>query len=165
MRIHGPPGLIVEGFLLPQPNSHIVIVYYLSHHLWPPEHVSGAERWEFPLPSYVGVCSFAPSLKVTPDSSAQRPLSAHLKIHSALVKSLHADPNLKEGAIPDVAPIWPVCMLFEIFYKLHLSTNDLWFRLTLEGTRESGLVHALDLWRAVSERNLSETEPSLWPLD
>ena len=33
--------------------------------------------------------------------------------------------------------LWPVCLLFEIFYKLHISTNDLWCRLTLEGTRES----------------------------
>ena len=86
------------------------------------EHVSGAERREFPLPTYVGVHFFAPLLKIIPDSSAQRPLSAHLKFNS-----LH-----EEGAIPDVAPIWPVCLLFEIFYKLHLSTNDL-----LEGTRES----------------------------
>ena len=66
--------------------------------LWPvrvtsqsrPEHVSGA-GW----------------------SSAQRPLSAHLKFHSAPVKSLHALSDLKERAIPDVAPIWPVCLLFD----------------------------------------------------
>ena len=51
------------------------------------------------------------------------------------MKSLHACSNLKEGAIPDVAPIWPVCLLFEIFYELHLSTNGLWCRL--EGTRVS----------------------------
>ena len=31
-----------------------------------PEHVSGAERREFPLPAYMGVRSFAPSLKVIP---------------------------------------------------------------------------------------------------
>ena len=31
-----------------------------------------------------------------------------------------------------------------LFYKFHLSTNDFWYRLTLEGTCESGLVHALD---------------------
>ena len=67
-----------------------------------PEHMSGAKRREFPLPAYVGVCSFAPSLKVIPDSSAQTPHSAHLKFHSALVKLLHAHTNLKEGAIPDV---------------------------------------------------------------
>ena len=67
---------------------------------------------------------FARSLHVIPHSSAQSPLSAHLKFHSAPVKSLHARSHLKEGAIPDVAPIWPVCFLFEIFYKLHLSTND-----------------------------------------
>ena len=66
------------------------------------------------------------------DRSAQRPLAAHLKLHSAPVKSLHARSNLKEGAVPDVAPVWPVCLLFEIFYKLHLWTNDL-----LEGKRES----------------------------
>ena len=50
------------------------------------EHVSIAERWEFPLPTYVGVRSFAPSLKGIPDSSAQRPLSAHLKFHSLKFK-------------------------------------------------------------------------------
>ena len=94
--------------------------------------MSGAERWEFPLPDYVGVGSFAPPLKVIPDSSAQRPLSAHLKFHSASVKSLHTCSNLKEGAIPDIAPISSVCLLSEILYKLHLSMNDL-----LEGTCES----------------------------
>ena len=104
--------------------------------------------------------------RVIRDSSTQRPLSAHLKFQSAPVKTLHACSNLKEGAIPDIAPIWPVCLLYiPIFYKLHLSANDLWCRLTLEGTRESGLVHALDLWRTVSERNWSKTETSLWPLD
>ena len=81
--------------------------------------------------------SIAPLLKVIPDSSAQRPLSTHLKFHSALVKWLYILSDLKEGAIPYVAPIWPVCLLFEIFYKLHLSMNDLWCRLTLEGTCES----------------------------
>ena len=85
----------------------------------------------------MGVRCFGPSLKVIPDSSAQRPLSAHLKFHSAPVKSLHARSNLKERSIPDVEPIWPVCLLFEIFYKLHLSTNDFWCRPTLEGTHES----------------------------
>ena len=34
--------------------------HYLEH--YPPEYVSGAERREFPLPAYVGVRSFAPSL-------------------------------------------------------------------------------------------------------
>ena len=119
-----------------------------------------AEQREFPLPTYMSVRSLAPSLKVIPDHSAQRPLSAHLKFHSAPVKSLHARSNLKEGAIPDVAPIWAVCLLFGIFHKLHLSTNNL-----LEGTCESGFVHALDSWSMVSEWNWSETEPSLWPLD
>ena len=47
--------------------------------------------------------SIAPSLKVIPDSSAQRPLSAHLKFNSAPVKSLHACSDLKEGAIPGVS--------------------------------------------------------------
>ena len=74
----------------------------------------------------------APSLKILPDSSIQRLFSAHLKFHS-----LQARWNLKEGAIPEVAPIWPVCLLFEIFYKLYLSTNDLQCELTLEGTHES----------------------------
>ena len=106
------------------------------------EHVSRAEQREFPPLTWVFAPllhrSIAPSLQVIPDSSAQRPLSAHLKFHSAPVKSLHARSNLKEGAIPDVAPIWPMtCLLFEIFYKLHLSMKDLWCRLTLEGTRES----------------------------
>ncbi len=36
-----------------------------------PEHVSGAERWEFPLPAHVDVRSPAPPLKVTADRSAQ----------------------------------------------------------------------------------------------
>ena len=92
--------------------------------------------WEFPLPVYMGVRCFAPSLKIIPDSSPQRPLSTHLKFHSAQVKSLHARSDLKAGAVPDVAPIWPVRLLFKIFYKLHLSMNDLWCRLTLEGTHE-----------------------------
>ena len=67
-----------------------------------PEHVSGAERREFPLPAFVGVRCFAPSLKVIPDSSAHRPLPAHLKFHSAPVKSLHACSNSWEAAIPNV---------------------------------------------------------------
>ena len=87
--------------------------------------------------SFSNISAWPPSLKVIPDSSTQRPLSAHLKFNSAPVKSLHTHSNLKEGEIPDIAPIWPVCLLFEIFYKLHLSTNDLWCRLILEGTRES----------------------------
>ena len=66
------------------------------------EHVSGAERREFPLLAYMGVRCFAPSLRFIPDSSTRRPLSTHLKFHSAPVKSLHARSNLKEGAIPDV---------------------------------------------------------------
>ncbi len=37
---------------------------------WWSEHVSGAERWEFPLPAHVGVRSPAPPLKVTADRSA-----------------------------------------------------------------------------------------------
>ena len=125
------------------------------------EHVSGAEWrefWNFRSPL---TWAFAPSLKVIPDSSVQWQLSAHLKSHSAPVKSLHTRSNLKEGAIPT----WPVCLLFKIFYKLYLLMNDFWYRLTLEGTRECGLVHALDSWRAVLEQNLSETEPSLRPLD
>ena len=120
-----------------------------------------AERREFPLPAYVGVHSFAPSLKVIPDSSAQRPLSAHLKFHSAPVKSLYARSNLKEGAIPEVAPIWPVCLLYEIFYKFHVSTNDL-----LEGTRES-------VWTCACPRlvesgigaELERNGTIAWPLD
>ena len=64
------------------------------------EHVSRAEQWEFLLPAYEDVHSFAPSLKIIPDSSAQRPRSAHLKFHSAPVKSLHARSNLKEGSEP-----------------------------------------------------------------
>ena len=64
-----------------------------------------AERQEFPLPTYVGVRWFAPSLKVIPDSAVQRLLSAHLKFNSAPLKLLHARSNLKEGAIPDIAPI------------------------------------------------------------
>ena len=131
------------------------------------------EQLSMPLPEHVSrnfrsplTWVFAPSLHCSKlYQTAQTPLSTHLKFHSALVKLLHARSNLKEGAIPDVARIWPVCLLFEIFYKLHLSMNDLWYRLTLEGTHESGLVHALDSWRVVSERNWSETEPSLWPLD
>ncbi len=59
------------------------------------EHVSGAERWEFPLPAHVVVHS--------PRSTAQSytrplrsiPLPAHLQFHHAPVKSLHARSNLK----------------------------------------------------------------------
>ena len=75
------------------------------------EHVSGAERREFTHSPLTWVFapslhrSIAPSLKIIPDSSAQRPLSVHLKFHSAPVKSLHALSDLKEGAIPDCAPI------------------------------------------------------------
>ena len=87
------------------PISQVAVYIHVCPYSYVAEHVSGAERREFPLPAYVGVRSFAPSLNVIPDSSAQRPLSAHLKFHSAPVKLLHAHSHLKEGAIPDVAPI------------------------------------------------------------
>ena len=47
--------------------------------------------------------------------------------------SLHRSKSYQTALPKDrSSPIWPVCLLFEIIYKLHLSTNDL-----LEGTRES----------------------------
>ncbi len=54
--------------------------------------MSGAERWEFPLPAHVGVRSTAQSY-TRPLRSI--PLPAHLQFHPAPVKSLHARSNLK----------------------------------------------------------------------
>ncbi len=54
-----------------------------------PEHVSGAERWEFPLH-----CSIS--------------LPAHLQFHPAPVKSLHARSNLKFLCMPNTCRFWRV---------------------------------------------------------
>ncbi len=56
------------GSIAPYTGS---IAPYTGVHCSLPEHVSGAERWEFPLPAHVGVRSPAPPLKVGPDRSAQ----------------------------------------------------------------------------------------------
>ncbi len=63
-----------------------------------PEHVSGAERWEFPLPAHVGVRSTAQSHS-RPLRSI--PLPAHLQFHPAPVKSLHARSHLKFLCMPN----------------------------------------------------------------
>ena len=93
-----------------------------------PEHVSGAERPEFQLLAHASVRSLAPSLKVEPDSSALRPLSAHLKFHSAPVKSLHARSN--EGAMANIfhriasgtrCPMWPE-LTRSVFVSLLIET-------------------------------------------
>ncbi len=71
------------------------------------EHVSGAERWEFPLPAHVGVRS--------PRSTAQShtrplhsfPLPAHLQFHPAPVKSLHSRSNLKFLCMPNTCRFQP----------------------------------------------------------
>ncbi len=52
----------------------------LSH---TPEHVSGAERWEFPLPAHVGVRSPAPPAQSRTRSLRSIPLPAHLQFHPA----------------------------------------------------------------------------------
>ena len=54
------------------------------------------------------------------------------------------------------------CLLpLEIFYKLISQRMS----SLKEHVSLCGLVHALDSWRVVSERNWSEMEPSLWPLE
>ncbi len=71
------------------------------------EHVSGAERWEFPLPAHVGVRS--------PRSTAQShsrplrsiPLPAQLQFHPAPVKSLHARSHLKFLCMPNTCRFQP----------------------------------------------------------
>ncbi len=76
-------------------------------HTHTPEHVSGAERWEFPLPAHVGVRS--------PRSTAQSytrplrsiPLPAHLQFHPAPVKSLHARSHLKFLCMPNTCRFQP----------------------------------------------------------
>ncbi len=68
------------------------------------EHVSGAERWEFPLPAHVGFRSTAQS-RSRPLRSI--PLPAHLQFHPTLVKSLHARSNLKFLCMPNTCRFQP----------------------------------------------------------
>ncbi len=75
----------------------------LSH---TPEHVSGAERWEFPLPAHVGVRS--PSTAQSRTRSLRSiPLPAHLQFHPAPEKSLHARSNLKLLCMPKTCRFQP----------------------------------------------------------
>ncbi len=81
--------------------------FFTLGHWYRAEHVSGAERWEFPLPAHVGVRS--------PRSTAQsrsRPLRsiqlpAHLQFHPAPVKSLHARSHLKFLCMPNTCRFQP----------------------------------------------------------
>ncbi len=58
-------GFLMRGLITANLKVYNELIVYI------PEHVSGAERWEFPLPAHVGVRSPAPPLKVGPDHSAQ----------------------------------------------------------------------------------------------
>ncbi len=77
LRPTAPPGTIRPGILARQPCNGCGTCSLNAPFLDPrghqraSEHVSGAERWEFPLPAHVGVRSPAPPLKVTADRSAQ----------------------------------------------------------------------------------------------
>ncbi len=83
------------------PTVNCFCVLFIMY--WP-EHVSGAERWEFPLPAHVGVRSPAPSY-TRPLRSI--PLPAHLQFHPAPVKSLHARSNLKFLCMPNTCRFQP----------------------------------------------------------
>ncbi len=72
-----------------------------------PEHVSGAERWEFPLPAHVGVRSPRSTAQSRTRSLRSIPLPAHLQFHPAPVKSLHARSNLKFLCIPNTCRFQP----------------------------------------------------------
>ncbi len=72
-----------------------------------PEHVSGAERWEFPLPAHVGVRSPRSTAQSRTRSLRSIPLPAHLQFHPAPVKSLHARSNLKLLCMPKTCRFQP----------------------------------------------------------
>ncbi len=63
----------LKVFFLPYLVALSSLMISLVHNTPPQssEHVSGAERWELPLPAHVGVRSPAPPLKVAADRSAQ----------------------------------------------------------------------------------------------
>ncbi len=96
-----------EAQLLVYLKSFLLISMIELDHQRSAEHVSGAERWEFPLPAHVGVRS--------PRSTAQShtrplrsfPLPAHLQFHPAPVKSLHARSNLKFLCMPNTCRFQP----------------------------------------------------------
>ncbi len=72
-----------------------------------PEHVSGAERWEFPLPAHVGVRSPRSTAQSRTRPLRSIPLPAHLQFHPAPVKSLHARSNLKFLCMPNTCRFQP----------------------------------------------------------
>ncbi len=71
------------------------------------EHVSGAERWEFPLPAHVGVRSPRSTAQSRSRPLRSIPLPAHLQFHPAPVKSLHARSNLKFLCMPNTCRFQP----------------------------------------------------------
>ncbi len=72
-----------------------------------PEHLSGAERWEFPLPAHVGVRSPRSTAQSRSRPLRSIPLPAHLQFHPTPVKSLHARSNLKFLCIPNTCRFQP----------------------------------------------------------
>ncbi len=71
------------------------------------EHVSGAERWEFPLPAHVGVRSPRSTAQSRSRPLRSIPFPAHLQFHPTPVKSLHAHSNLKFLCIPNTCRFQP----------------------------------------------------------
>ena len=82
----------------------------------PEEHVSGDEQREFPLKRVFAPSLHRSKLYQTAPLKDRSPLTWNI-IQLWWNRPTLQTPNLKEGAIPDVAPIWPVCLLFEIFLK------------------------------------------------
>ncbi len=84
-----------EAQLLVYLKSFLLSMIELDHQR-SAEHVSGAERWEFPLPA---------QSHTRPLHSI--PLPSHLQFHPAPVKSLHARSNLKFLCMPNTCCFQP----------------------------------------------------------
>ncbi len=82
-------------------KSFLLISMIELDHQRSAEHVSGAERWEFPLPAHVGVRSPRSTTQSHTRPLRSFPLPAHLQFHPAPVKSLHARSNLKFLCMPN----------------------------------------------------------------
>ncbi len=87
--------------------SLLVSVFLCWSVVCTPEHVNGAERWEFPLPAHVGVRSPRSTAQSRTRSLRSIPLPAHLQFPPAPVKSLHARSNLKLLCMPKTCHFQP----------------------------------------------------------
>ncbi len=96
-----------EAQLLVYLKSFLLISMIELDHQRSAEHVSGAERWEFPLPAHVGVRSPHSTAKSHTRPLRSFPLPAHLQFHPAPVKSLHACSNLKFLCMPNTCRFQP----------------------------------------------------------